>query len=223
MKGRKDYSEKQLKRQISSLTAVTIPVNLIIDSKQRIFDLTETENILKEASLISLGNCYCREKHKRCNNPLDVCIGLDQRARKLIDNGSAREVGLSEALDALKRSHNAGLVHISYTSKGEKKPRHICGCCSCCCPSMSALVRFGMSGAVIPSKYISITNAETCKNCGICAKRCQFKARTFANGKMSYESTRCFGCGLCVTTCPTRSISLTTRNSEPTGATAFVA
>lgn len=216
-----DYTEKQLKKKTSYITAVTIPVNLRIDSKQRVFDLTETENILKEAGTISLGECYCRKKYKKCDRPLDVCIGLDERARNLIDKGSAREVSLPEALAALRRSHDAGLVHISYTSKGKKKPRHICGCCSCCCPSMSALVRFGMSDAVIPSKYISVTNPETCTDCGKCVQRCQFKARILANGRMNCESARCFGCGLCVTTCPTQSISLISRTNEQVGASAF--
>jgi Pyruvate/2-oxoacid:ferredoxin oxidoreductase delta subunit len=208
-----DYTEKQLKKEVSSLTAVTVPVNLRIDSRQRVFDLTETENILKQARTISLGECFCRKKYRKCDRPLDVCIGLDERARKLIDNGSAREVSLPEALHALRRSHDAGLVHISYTFKGEKKPRHICGCCSCCCASMSALVRFGMSDAVIPSKYMSVTDRETCIDCGKCAERCQFRARTLANGRMNYESGRCFGCGLCATTCPTQSISLISRTN----------
>jgi ferredoxin len=136
---------------------------------------------------------------------------LDKEAEDFITKGLAKKINLEKALEALKRSHEAGLVHITYTFKGKEKPEVICSCCSCCCHSMSALIRFGMPNAVIESKYIATNNPETCLDCGTCVERCQFKARHMKNEKMSFNSSRCFGCGLCVSTCPTQSISLIER------------
>lgn len=193
------------------MTAITVPVDIAIRSQQRILDLSEVEKILRGASLIALGRCYCKEKLKRCDSPVDVCLRLDKNAEESIKTGSARRVDLDEARTALTRSHEAGLVHIAYTSEGDEKPDMICSCCSCCCWSMSALVRFGIPDAVVESQYIAVNNLETCANCGRCVERCQFKARNINNGALEYDERMCFGCGVCVSTCPTQSISLSPR------------
>ena len=207
-----DWSRGELEKRLNSIElAVTIPVNLRIKGEQRILDLSEMEQFLRKAKLISIGECGCRKKLHRCNAPLDVCFSLDREAEDFVKKGLARKVGLEEALDALRRAHEAGLVHVTYTLKRKEKPEVICSCCSCCCHSLSALVRFGMPNAVVASKFIADLNPETCINCGKCVTRCQFRARRLENGNLAYDRTRCFGCGLCVSTCPTGSISLTTR------------
>jgi len=210
-----DWTREELQKEISLHKAVTIPVNTRIKGQQRILDMTEMEKILKEAKLIAFGECYCRKTYKKCDGPLDVCLNLDKEAQEFINKGLAKKISLKEALEALRRSHEAGLVHITYTFEGKEKPEVICSCCSCCCHSMSALVRFGMPDAVIATKYISTNNSETCINCGKCVERCQFKARRLENGKMTFNRARCFGCGLCVSTCPTNSISLANRAANP--------
>lgn len=210
-----DWTRVELEKMLNSIElAVTIPVNLRIESEQTILDLTEMERILREAKLISIGECGCRKKLHRCNAPLDVCFSLDKEAEEFVKKGLARKASLEEALDALKRSHEAGLVHVTYTFKGREKPEVICSCCSCCCQSLSALVRFGMPDAVVASKFVAALDPETCINCGKCVTRCQFRARQLENGKVKYDKTRCFGCGVCVSTCPTGSISLITRTTS---------
>jgi Pyruvate/2-oxoacid:ferredoxin oxidoreductase delta subunit len=207
-----DWAPGELKEALSTIElAATIPVNSRIESEQTILDLTEMEKILREARLISIGECGCRKKHHRCDAPLDVCFSLDTAAEKLLEEGLAKKVSLEEALDALKRSHEAGLVHVTYTFKGKEKPEAICSCCSCCCHSLSALVRFGVPNAVVSSKFVAAVDPEKCINCGKCVTRCQFRARRLENGKLHYDKTRCFGCGVCVSTCPTGSISLISR------------
>lgn len=208
-----DWTKKQLEKEVKRLTAVTVPVNMLIKGQQRILCMTEMEGILKEARLIGLGDCGCRKLRKRCDSPLDVCLTLNKDAQDAIERGDARKISLAQALDVLKRSHKAGLVHIAYTFKGKEKPGLVCSCCSCCCQSMSALVRFGMPTAIVSSKYVASNKGETCISCGKCVERCQFKARHLENEKMIFDVTRCFGCGLCLTTCPTASISLIERAS----------
>ena len=123
----------------------------------------------------------------------------------------AAQERLEEALESLKRSHDAGLVHIAYTFKDHEKPEFVCSCCSCCCHSMSAMVRFGLPEAVVASRYIAVQKPETCINCGACVSRCQFEARILESEKLVFNKMRCFGCGVCISTCPTESISLTKR------------
>lgn len=210
-----DWTRGELEKALGSIkSAVTIPVNMRIKGGQRILELTEMERILREAELISIGECGCRKKVKRCDAPLDACFGLDKEAEEFIKKGLAKKVSLTVALEALKRSHEAGLVHVTYTFERKEKPEAICSCCSCCCHSLSALVRFGMPNVVATSKYVATLNPETCISCGKCVERCQFKARRLENGEMIFEKARCFGCGVCVSTCPTDSISLVAREKR---------
>jgi len=210
-----DWTREELQKEyVEAMTAVTVPVNIRIHGQQTILDLSAIESILRNAEVISLQDCGCRIKWHKCNAPLDVCISLDNEAREAIQRG-ARRISLAQALVVLQRSHRAGLVHMAYIFKGKENPEVICSCCSCCCHSLSALVRFGMPEAVVASQHISQQNYETCNNCGTCVQRCQFKARQLdQDNHLVFNSTKCFGCGLCVSTCPTRSIALTKRDTQ---------
>lgn len=206
-----DWTEKELREEVSKYKAVTVPVDVRLEAQQHVLDLSQMTRLLKDAKLIAVGECYCRKKYEKCEGPLDVCISLDAEAEELLAKELGRKVGLDEALEVLEKTHKAGLVHIAYTFRGKEKPEVICSCCSCCCHSMSALIRFGMPDAVVESKYVATNNWDTCVNCGTCVRRCQFEARHLKNEEMRFTASRCFGCGLCVTTCPTKSISLKKR------------
>jgi Pyruvate/2-oxoacid:ferredoxin oxidoreductase delta subunit len=209
-----DWTREELQKEyIEKMTAATIPVNISLHGQQTVLDMSSVEEILRNAEIIALEDCGCRIKWHKCDAPLDVCLSLDDEAREAMKRG-AKRTSLAQAIVALKRSHQAGLVHLAYTFEGNDKPDVICSCCSCCCHSLSALVRFGMPQAVVASEYIAQQNKDTCTNCGTCVKRCQFKARQLnQDNKLVFNQAKCFGCGLCVSTCPTRSITLTKRNS----------
>ena len=209
-----DWTKEELEKEyIGTMTAVTIPVDIRVKGKHRVLNMDEMETILRSARLIALENCGCRERVKGCDAPLDVCIALDDDAEEQIKKGVAKQTSFADALNALVRSHDAGLVHIAYTFKDNIKPGIICSCCSCCCHSMSALVRFGIPKAVVASNYVASTNYDMCINCGKCVERCQFKARRIEDDKLQFNQARCFGCGVCTSTCPTQSISLVNRHS----------
>jgi TPP-dependent indolepyruvate ferredoxin oxidoreductase alpha subunit len=195
------------------MTPVTIPVNITIHGQQTILDLTSVEEILRNAQIITIEDCRCRAKWHKCDNPINVCLSLDDRAQEAIQKRGAKRISLAQALVTLKRTHEASLVHMAFTFKGKEKPEVICSCCSCCCHSLSALIRFGIPDHVVASEYAAQINQQTCKNCGTCVRRCQFQARQIIDEKLDFNQTKCFGCGLCVTTCPTKSITLTKRNT----------
>ena len=207
-----DWTREELQREyVEKMTAVTVPVCITIHGQQTILDLSSMGSLLRGAEIIALEDCGCRTKWHKCDSPIDVCISLDDEARDSIKRG-ARRISLAQALVVLQRSHRAGLVHMAFTFDGEDKPEVVCSCCSCCCHSLSALVRFGIPDAVVASKYIAQQDVETCSNCGTCVQRCQFKARQLdSNNTLVFNPAKCFGCGLCLSTCPTRSIKLVER------------
>jgi len=208
-----DWTLEELKKDyIGQMKAVTIPINISIQGQQQVLDTSAAEKILKNAKLITLEDCGCRIRWKKCNAPIDVCLSINGEAQDALKRG-AKPISVQKALKVLERSHKAGLVHLAYIFKGKEKPEIICSCCSCCCHSMSALVRFGIPDHVIASEYVASQNEETCENCGTCVERCQFNARKLVNDNLHFTKEKCFGCGLCVSTCPTNSISLVKRKS----------
>lgn len=126
-----------------------------------------------------------------------------------------RVITKEEAIDVLRKSHEAGLVltaQVVHDFPGaELKPDEvftICGCCSCCCCQLSAILRYGLAQHLLTSPTTSVTDSSKCASCGVCVDRCQFGAREMVNGSIAFNPDLCFGCGLCVSTCPTNAITL---------------
>jgi ferredoxin len=210
----KDYLSEELWKQARDLeSAVTIPVNVEIKADHKVLDLTEVESYLKKARKIGLQDCGCRVEKGNCDSPRNVCISIDPPDDYFSKNAKyrARESTLKEALEALRKSHEAGLVHMAYTMKGDDHATVICSCCTCCCHTLGGLLRFGIATKVLTSEFIAEENYEKCLKCGRCADRCVFGARSFEAGELVFDSSRCFGCGLCVSTCPAEATSLERR------------
>ena len=208
------YSDKDLRDIADSLqSAVTLPVNVEIEADHRVLDLSEVEKILRDSEYIFLNDCGCRLINRNCDNPLDTClavnVGPDYPERG--EGKNSKRVSVEEALAALKRSHDAGLVHMAYIMKGDEKPFLICSCCTCCYHTLGGLIRQGIHTQILTSKLIAEDDEEKCANCLKCVKRCVFGARTIEKGEKKYDNTSCFGCGLCVSICHVGAIKLINR------------
>ncbi len=215
MKGKRDWTREELeKHTVGKMTAVPIPVNIAFAGTQKILDFGELEDILRSASVISQGECGCRKRVGRCIEPMDGCIGINDLATELIEKKEAKQITLEEALQAMKRTYEAGLVHMAYTFTGKESVEYVCSCCSCCCHSLSAAIRFGYDNHVFSSNYVGEQDQDKCISCGTCVDRCQFKARTLEDDRLEFIQEKCFGCGLCVRTCPEEAISLVDRCPE---------
>ena len=209
-----DWSEDELKEIYEDITsAVTIPVDIAIKGGHMVLDLERVEELLREADLLTIQDCDCRSNRGNCNAPLDVCISLNEEAEMMLKNGryNPRRATLEEALNALRRSHEAGLVHMAYTLEGDDRPNVICSCCSCCCHTLSGLIRFRLAKHVVTADKVAETDSDSCTDSGQYVERCQFGARRMVDGKLIYDPEQCFGCGLCITTCPSGAIKLVER------------
>jgi NAD-dependent dihydropyrimidine dehydrogenase PreA subunit len=192
--------------------AVTVPVNVEIEAEHRVLNFEKVKGYLSKATQMAHLDCFCREKRHNCDAPTDVCIYLNDRAELALKSEdfkwrNPKKVTMDEALDALARSHEAGLVHMAY-AYGDDEINVICSCCSCCCEVISGIFRFGLAPHLLTSDTVSMTDSELCNDSGLCVERCQFGAREMINDKMAFNPELCFGCGLCVSTCPTNAIKL---------------
>ncbi|WP_455392386.1 ATP-binding protein [[Eubacterium] cellulosolvens] len=207
-----DWDKEELeKHYIGKMTAITIPVSISFSGEQKILDMSELEQIIRNAKVLSQDECDCRKRFGKCIEPMDGCIGIDDDAIECIEKHGEKRITADEALAALKRTHDAGLVHLGYIFKGKDKVERICSCCSCCCHSLSAAIRFGYSDHVFSSKFIAAQDFSKCDDCGLCVDRCQFKARELVDDKLEFHNEKCFGCGLCLETCPNDAISMVER------------
>ena len=189
-------------------------MNIQIEADHRVLDFSEMQEILRSARRIALQDCGCKTEYGNCDAPREVCLNLDNEADYVLDKGTfnAKEIGLDEALRILERSHEAGLVHMAYIMKGDEKPGLICSCCNCCCHTLGGLLRYGIHTDVLTSTYIAEDNREKGINCGKCVERCVFNARNMKEGELIYDQSKCYGCGLCISTCPTQAITMTVRS-----------
>ena len=215
-KGMRFHTDERAKRVADDLKhAVTIPVNIDLGAQHRVYDLSEIKEILEKSQRIAVQDCGCRTRLDNCDSPREVCLSINYYADEVLDSDEygSKEIGFEEALEVLRRSHEAGLVHMAYTMKGGEVPFLLCSCCPCCCHTLGSLVRNGLHTEILTSKYIALDDPALCDDCGDCVERCVFQAREMVDGRLEFDSSKCFGCGLCVSACPTDAISLTPRST----------
>ncbi len=126
----------------------------------QIMPYEQVSQIIRNASHLSLQNCFCRHKALHlgaaCQAPLEVCMGLDFAAEYLVRRGFASAATMSEMLKVLDKTEALGLVHI--TDNVRDDPLFICHCCSCCCELMAGTNRLNINQAVAPSRFIAKIN-----------------------------------------------------------------
>jgi len=211
MSAGKKWTKKEIRRFADELSAVTVSVNIVVEAKQKILSLGQVEKLLRASKKVAVGDCECRTRVRGCDAPLDVCLYLDEAAKEQIKKGFGKEITLEQAIGTLKRTNEAGLVHLAFADKGKQDTRYICSCCSCCCHCIVGMQKYGFNDSLVSSEMIAVQNDDLCDDCGLCVERCHFKARRMANDHLVFDAKGCFGCGVCLTSCPQDAVSLEKR------------
>jgi len=190
-----------------SFSSKVVPISESLEPCQYVLPTKQVSEQLRKAKSIALAECDCRKHYQRCDNPLEVCIYLNDFADKFVSLNQARYVTIDQALNVLKIANEKGLVHLSLY-----RPDHeiyaLCSCCPCCCHDLQIILLYNRKDLTVRSDYVAVMDFDACSHCGTCIDRCIFKARNWENDKVSYDAKRCYGCGLCVTTCPTGASSM---------------
>jgi Pyruvate/2-oxoacid:ferredoxin oxidoreductase delta subunit len=190
-----------------------IPVQQSVSGLQWVLPTQQVLEILRNSRSFALANCACRTKYKRCDKPLEVCFYINDFADKKVEEGAGRHVDFKEAAEILKLANEQGLIHLTIYNP-EQHVYALCSCCECCCHDIYFMKKLGRPDLVAHADYIASVNRNTCVQCGKCADRCVFDARVKQNGNVSFDQERCFGCGLCVSTCPSNSIRMVLRKQK---------
>ena len=187
-----------------------------------VLDYERATEVIKTASHIGVGTCYCRHKmhhlDKACDAPLDVCMTFNSSAASLTKHGHARLIDSVECLDLLQQSYDNNLVQFGENVRQEVS--FICNCCGCCCEAMIAARRFTILNPVHTTNFIPEINQKDCTGCSKCVNVCPVEAIALSSANDPKKPTRrqatliedrCLGCGLCVRVCPEKVIKLKSR------------
>lgn len=195
---------------------------LSVENALHVLDYERATEIIKTASHIGVGMCYCRHKMEHlgraCKAPMDICMTFNTTAASLTKHGHARLIDSEECLDLLQQAYDHNLVQFGENVREEVN--FICNCCGCCCEAMIAARRFAILNPVHTTNFLPLVNIELCNGCGKCVTVCPVEAMMLvsandphhpARKKASLNEERCLGCGVCVRTCTSKSIVLKSR------------
>ena len=187
-----------------------------------VLDYERATEVIKTASHIGVGTCYCRHKMhhlgKACDAPMDVCMTFNSSAASLTKHGHARLIDSVECLDLLQQSYDHNLVQFGENVR--QQVNFICNCCGCCCEAMIAARRFTILNPVHTTNFIPEINQKDCTGCSKCVNVCPVEAIALSSAndpkkphrkQATLIEDRCLGCGLCVRACPEKVIKLKSR------------
>ncbi len=187
-----------------------------------VLDYERASEVIKTASSIGVGLCYCRHKMQHmdrvCAAPLDICMTFNTSAASLIKHGHARAIDASECLDLLQQAYANNLVQFGENIR--QQVNFICNCCGCCCEAMIAARRFANLNPVHTTNFIPVIEQPDCTGCGQCVNVCPVDAMVLISAQDPKQPKRkqaalleehCLGCGICVRVCQKNCIGLTNR------------
>jgi Fe-S-cluster-containing hydrogenase component 2 len=195
-----------------------IPVGKAIKHDlQAVFPVQLIEQVITNAKRIAVAHCPCRVSYqllgRGCEHPTEVCMKFDELADFVIDKGLARELTKEEALDVIRITEEAGLVHFVDNADGEIK--HNCNCCGCACWNVGNIRRRKIPrDSIMATYFMRETNSNECSGCGECATICPVEAVRMEDGVPIIDCDWCIGCGVCATVCPTDAVFLKVREDR---------
>ncbi|MGA2545424.1 MAG: 4Fe-4S dicluster domain-containing protein [Rectinemataceae bacterium] len=198
---------------------------LSADKALQVLDYERASEVVKTASHIGVGLCYCRHKMqhmgRECDAPMDICMTFNGSAESLTKHGHARAVTASECMGLLETAYERGLVQ--FGENIQRSVNFICNCCGCCCEALIAQRRFASLNPIHTTNFMPQVDAASCNGCGKCMAACPIEAmslvsanepRNPARRKAKVDESICLGCGVCVRACPKGSLKLRSRPSR---------
>ncbi len=193
--------------------------------KEKVLPYEDALKIVEQAPLAVLVDCQCRRAVRACDHPTNVCLGLGlgmaggnmdgmpvKDPQYAVGSLQGRLVSTDEAVDALKRAEQSGLVHT--TMNFQEDSWFICSCCSHACFLLRGASELDIPHAMAPSSFWSVVDGDLCNGCGACEPVCPMLAITVEDGLAVVDYERCLGCGVCISECLPEAMRFEERSKE---------
>jgi len=206
---------------------------LPVDAKEKLIKIDESipvesqilpfeliMQLIEDYDDFSYITCQCRLIGDLTGEPCEVapaemgCFLAGTIAQGAIKAGAPR-LNKEEAIEYLKKTEKAGLIHSCVADNTVESTLFVCNCCSCHCGALVAAKEHKYS-ATIASNYVPRIDGEICTKCDTCLKKCPMGAiyHIYPNQPdksdehMKIREEYCIGCGVCATNCPNNAIKL---------------
>jgi len=192
------------------------------DPALEVLDHERASQVIRTATHIGIGTCYCRHKMahlgKACDAPLGICMTFGGTAGSLIRHGVARQVDTAEGLALLDEAVGRHLVQFGENVRREVA--FICNCCGCCCEALLAAKRFATLQPIATTNFLPAVDEAACSGCGKCVERCPVEALGLVSAgdpkkprrkKARLDEALCLGCGVCSRSCASGALALRPR------------
>lgn len=198
---------------------------LSAENALHVLDYERASEVIKTATSIAIGVCYCRHKMKHlgknCNAPMDICMTFNASADSLSRHGIARKVDFSEGIDLLQKARDYNLIQ--FGENVQENVNFICNCCGCCCEALVAARKFGFLNPVHTTNFYPSIVEDSCNGCSKCVTLCPVEAMTLVSSndpvkplkkKAKINQDICLGCGVCLKGCEKKAIDLHSREER---------
>jgi Pyruvate/2-oxoacid:ferredoxin oxidoreductase delta subunit len=181
----------------------------------------EVDHIIDMIYPIGLMTCACRRSMRGLADEENfTCIGMGPGMYKWerwpdTYRGGMNFITPEEAKHVIDVVNRRGLVHCMYTF-GTPYLAGICNCDYPDCGGLRTAVDMGVR-VVWKGHHVAEVDEDRCTGCGLCIRRCQFKALSLSSStlKAYIDPFKCFGCGLCRNPCKPDAIAMVDRASLP--------
>jgi Pyruvate/2-oxoacid:ferredoxin oxidoreductase delta subunit len=179
----------------------------------------QVQTFIDKYEPIAVGTCFCRHAavlrdEDTHGMPNDVCMMFGNGAQFAVERLGARKVTKQEALEVLKRSEEAGLIHMSQNTAEDIG--FLCNCDRWHCTTVKDVLTKPKPGLFFNSGFEPAFDPDLCTACGTCIDRCPPEALTLGDQDIPVVNLdRCFGCAVCATGCPTEAIAMVNKPGFP--------
>lgn len=191
-----------------------IEIEESVDGQTQVLPYELVEDLINNNEFFAVVPCQCRLVGEMSGDPCEVasadmgCFVTGKPAQALASSGWGKALSKEEAIDYLKKTEKAGLVHCTSNSTGWEHLMFICNCCSCHCGVLKLVKEHGFK-TTIPSNFAPKIDPGLCVECETCLKKCPMGALSHPEeGQIILNSEVCIGCGICATNCPKNAIKM---------------
>lgn len=213
------YNDRVGPKRDTFPTGRVITVDRTVKAGNRVHTYDQVSAYIEKYEPLSVTTCYCRhqarliDEKEHCGRPDEVCLQLGVGAQFAIDRRMGRRITKEEALEILKKTEEAGLVHCA-TNRQEIE--FICSCCSCHCMFLKNALTQPRPGLAINSGFQPVWDRGLCIACETCIERCPMEALKMGEEDVpELDLDRCIGCGVCATGCASEAIGMEERPGIP--------